>query len=156
MLFAPWLLRDAGAGEGADPTALLLSPYFQQREGGLRFHTGQCRGTAVGLRWGLHAQTLLLQCCRWEPTNQLPRSTGRLRQRKGRAACSLPAETKPFYCRDKRPTCSQAWGLSHSLSPSCGSTHHMRARHSQGRNGSHGRLSCTRAVSWASSPLGCN
>lgn len=30
------------------------------------------RGTGVGL----HTQSLLLQCCRWEPTNQLPRSSG--------------------------------------------------------------------------------
>lgn len=83
---------------------------------------------------GLHTQSLLLQCCRWEPTNQLPQSAGQLKQRKGRAACSLPAETKPFYSRDKCPTCSRAWGLGHSPSPSRGRAHHMRAGHWQGRN----------------------
>lgn len=76
MLFAPRLLRDAGAGEAAALPPLLPSLYFHYREGELRFWTGQCRGTAVGLRRGLRAQSLLLRCCRWAPTNQLPQSTG--------------------------------------------------------------------------------
>lgn len=78
MRFAPWLLRDPGAGEAAALTSL-QSQYFRYQD---RFRTGQCRGTAEGL----HAQFLLSWCCRWEPTDQLPQSTRSLWQRKGRAA----------------------------------------------------------------------